>query len=282
MFFGLGHPQHFFNSRASGFNLVPAVHPQGPHAFGDCLLGDGRGGRAIQNQWAKCLVQNQYFIDALAALVTQLPALFAADTMPKLRRFDVRRRETDFEQVIPLDLPFSFATLAYIPHQPLGHDRFDGGGDQKWLDAHVNQPGERARRVIGVERAEHQVPGQRSANRNFGRFQVADFPHHDHIRVLPENMAKAHREGQSNVRADGNLVDAFEFIFDRLFDGDDALLHGIDRAQERIERSGFARAGRPGHEHDAVRFDNDLADGGFFDRRETQLVQAQKDLAPGQ
>ena len=79
-----------------------------------------------------------------------------------------------------------------------------------------------------------------------------------------------------------DLVDALEFVFDRLLDRDDALVDRVDRAQERVERGGFARAGRAGDQEDAVRLDDDLADGLLFQRREAELVQAQEDLAARQ
>ena len=51
---------------------------------------------------------------------------------------------------------------------------------------------------------------------------------------------------------DLNLVDAFELVFDGLFDGDDLVRVGIDFGQGRIQRGGFTRTGGAGDQHNAV------------------------------
>ena len=45
--------------------------------------------------------------------------------------------------------------------------------------------------VVGVQRAEHHVPGQRRLDGDFGRFQVADFADQDLVRVLPQDRPQA-------------------------------------------------------------------------------------------
>src|SRR5258706_3963701 len=133
-----------------------------------------------------------------------------------------------------------------------------------------------------MERAEYQMSGESRANGNFGCLEVADFPDHDDIRVLAENVAQAHREGQANVRPDRNLIDALQLIFDRLFDGDDPLLHRVDGAQKGVEGRGFARAGRTGHQHDPVRLNDDFANRCFLLLGKTKLFEAEKDLSASQ
>jgi hypothetical protein len=77
---------------------------------------------------------------------------------------------------------------------------FDGRRHEERLDAHVNQPRERARRVVRVQRAEHQVTRQRRADGDLRGLLVADFTDHHHVRVLPQDVAQAHREGQPDLR----------------------------------------------------------------------------------
>jgi len=95
-----------------------------------------------------------------------------------------------------------------IADETLRHDGLDGRRHKKRLDAHVNQPRERARRVVRVQRAENQMPGQRRANGDFRRFQIANFTDHDYVRVLPQNMAQSHREGQTDFlfHTDPNFI----------------------------------------------------------------------------
>ena len=167
-------------------------------------------------------------------------------------------------------------------HEALGHNRLDRGGDQEGLDAHVNEAREGARGIVRVQRAEHQVAGQGGANGDLRRLQVADFPDHDHVGVLPQDMAQPHGEGKADLGPDGDLVDALEFVFDRFLNRDNAPVHRVDGAQKRVEGGRFARAGRTGDEEDAVRLDDDLPDGLLFQRGKAELVEAQEDLAARQ
>src|SRR5215472_15565337 len=105
------------------------------------------------------------------------------------------------------------------------------------------------------------MPCERGADGDFRGFKVADFADHDDIRVLAQNVAQTHGEGQPDFRPDRDLVDAPEFIFDRFLDRDDALLDGVDRAQHRVKRGGFTGTSWTGHKQNAVWFDNNLADG---------------------
>ena len=59
--------------------------------------------------------------------------------------------------------------------QPLRHDRLDRAGDQERLDAHVDQAGDRAGGVVGVQRAEDQVAGEGGLDGDFGHFHDRGF-----------------------------------------------------------------------------------------------------------
>ena len=126
------------------------------------------------------------------------------------------------------------------------------------------------------------MPRQCRANGNLGRLQIPNLPDHDDVRVLPKNVAKTHREGQPDIRPHRDLVDALQFVFDRLLDRDDALVHRVDRTEKGVKRGGLAGAGRTGDQHDAVRFDHDLTQRRLVGRFIPELVQAQEDLAAHQ
>ena len=55
-------------------------------------------------------------------------------------------------------------------------------------------------------------------------------------------------------------------------------MHRIDGAKAGVKRGGFAGAGWAGHQHDAVRLQDDLAQGLFVLGGKTQLVQGEKNL----
>ena len=54
------------------------------------------------------------------------------------------------------------------------------------------------------------------------------------IGILAEDMSQAHGEGEADIGADGDLVDALEFVFHRFLDGDDTFLDGVDGAEEGV------------------------------------------------
>src|SRR5690242_17479279 len=99
--------------------------------------------------------------------------------MPELCGLDFVGRESDAAEIITLNLLLGFAMRTDRADKTLGHDGFNRGGNEEWFDAHVNEAGECARSVVGVERAEDKVAGKGSADGNFGGFEVADFADHD-------------------------------------------------------------------------------------------------------
>ncbi len=112
--------------------------------------------------------------------------------------------------------------------QTLGQNAVDRRGDQVAFDAHVQQTGNTRRRAVGVQRREHQVTGQRGLNGDTAGFQVTHLTDHDDIRVLTHDGAQCPGEVQADGRLDLNLIDALELILDRVFDGDDLALGGIE------------------------------------------------------
>ena len=67
------------------------------------------------------------------------------------------------------------------------------GGDQEGLDADVDQAGDRAGRVVGVQGGEDEVTGQGGVDGDGGRLHVADFPEHDDVGRLAEHRAQGGR-----------------------------------------------------------------------------------------
>ena len=88
------------------------------------------------------------------------------------------------------------ARLVDARQQQLGNDRLQHGGkldadgfllvDGEGVDQTVNGLG----RAGGVQGAENQVARFRRSDGRFHRFQVAQFAHQDHVRVLPQRPAQ--------------------------------------------------------------------------------------------
>jgi hypothetical protein len=202
--------------------------------------------------------------------------------VPELGGIDFVAWEADFFEVRAFDFLFGFAVWADGADEALGEDGFDRGGDEEGFDAHIDEAGEGGRGVVGVEGAEDEVAREGGADGDFGGFEVADFADHDDVGILAEDMAEAHGEGEADIGADGDLVDAFEFVFDGFFDGDDSFLDGVDGAEEGVEGGGFAGACGACDEEDAVRFEDDVAYGFFVFRGEAELIEAEEDFATGE
>ena len=109
---------------------------------------------------------------------------------------------------------------AYFPDEALGEHAFQGGRDQEGFDAHVDEAGYRAGRVVGMEGGEDEVTGEGSLNGDLGRFGVASFTDQDAIGVLPEERAEEASESESDSLVDGHLDDAVDFVFDRILRGE--------------------------------------------------------------
>ena len=107
--------------------------------------------------------------------------------------------------------------------------------------------------VIGVNRGEHQVAGERGIDGDLRGFLVANFADHDFVRVVAQDGAQAAREGEAFLFVHRNLGDAADLIFHRIFDGDDLVFVVLDFVDGGVERGRLARAGGSGDEHHAVR-----------------------------
>ena len=68
---------------------------------------------------------------------------------------------------------------------------------------------------------------------------------------MPQTGAQHARKRQVDLVVDLHLRQSSQAVFHRVFDGDHLQLGGIDLGQRRVQRGGFARTGRPGHQHHA-------------------------------
>jgi len=99
-----------------------------------------------------------------------------------------------------------------------------------------------------------QVPGLGSFESDHCRFRIPDFPHHKHIRVLPEKGTCRIGKIQADGRIYGNLVDSFQVQFHRVLHTGDIALLGIEQVQSGVQGHGFAAAGRAGYQDQALLF----------------------------
>ena len=127
-----------------------------------------------------------------------------------------------------------FFIAAEPPDKTLGDDNVHGGGDQKRLHVHVQKPGQRPRRGVGMQSGEHQMPRQGGVYSQRSGFVVADFPDHDDVRVLPDERAQSIGKSEVDVGLDLRLVDAGNPVFNRIFNRGDVYLRRVQNVQNRI------------------------------------------------
>src|SRR5437660_7309534 len=97
------------------------------------------------------------------------------------------------------------------------------------------------------------MAGERCIRRDAGRFQIANFPDHDHVWRLAQNRTERGRKSHSDLRIHLDLIDAGHLIFDWLLHRDDLPVRFVDVIEAGVECARFSRAGRTGDEQDSVR-----------------------------
>ena len=172
---------------------------QGPHAL---LHGRGLelpGGTATEYHPTEIVGQGHDLIDGHASPVTRVLAFGASRAVIPLDVTHLfHRPERRGERARPQRRP-SLALLAHPAQQPLGRHHGNGRGDEVGLHAHVGEAIDAGRRIVGMERGQHQMTRQRGVDGDTGGFGVTDLPHHEDIGVLAQERPQAggEREGRS-------------------------------------------------------------------------------------
>ena len=173
---------------------------------------------------------------------------------------------------------FGFTVEADFSHQALGDDSFDGGCNQEGFQPQVEETGDGAWGIVGVERAEDEVAGEGGLHGDFGGFLIADFADQDDIGVLAQHCAEDASEGEFDFRFDLALDDAVDVIFDRVFGGDQLAAGVVQFSECGIERGCFTRTCRAGDDHDSVGLVNELARDGEVFVAHAEFVEIEADV----
>ncbi len=135
----------------------------------------------------------------------------------------------------------------------------------------MGEAAEHVEHVVGVDRGQHQVAGERGLHRDLGGLAVADLADHDLVGVVAQDRAQAFRERETLLLVHRNLQDAGQLVLDRVFDGDDLFAAIVDFGEGRVQGRGLARAGRAGYQQHAVGFLGQHAQ-----RRQRWRIEAQR------
>ena len=216
-------------------------------------------------------------MDSHAAAIARIAAFSAADPLLELVHAIAHPLQR-FAQLTRRIIGLA-ALGADLSHQPLGENHVQSRADEVRLDAHVHQAGNGGRGIVGVQRAEDEMAGQRGLDCGPGGFVVADFADHDHVGILAKQRAEGLRERQPHLLLHLELVDQRQMVLNRVFDGADVVLHRGDFIQRRVESGRFSAAGRSGHQDDAV----GRLDAGLELRqnvlRKSQVAEVERDTA---
>ena len=84
------------------------------------------------------------------------------------------------------DVRLGLAVSAKPATQSLSDDECHRAGDIKRRNAHIHQARQCLRRIVGVQRGEHQVAGLSRFDGDTTGFQISDLTDHDDVRILTQ------------------------------------------------------------------------------------------------
>ena len=170
------------------------------------------------------------------------------------------------------------AVRAQPARQALRDDQADRGRDGVGLHAHVDQARQGLRRIVGMQRGEHQVAGLRRLDGDLRGLEVADLADHDDVRVLAQEGAQRRGEGQADLGVDVDLVDARQLDFRRVLGGRDVGVFAVEDIEAGVQRHGLAAAGGAGHQDHALRLGQVLEVQLLLERLVAQRIDAEHAL----
>lgn len=155
----LRHPIHLLNGGDTLEYLGGTVAGERNHAVFDRPLFDLVGIGGLQDQRLHILGHGQQFKDATASPIAGMQTFAAAPAAVDFLPGADRGIKTNSGQHLRSRLVFFLAMRADDPHQPLGEDGIDRGGDEEGFDPHIAETGYGPRGIVGVQGREDQVTG---------------------------------------------------------------------------------------------------------------------------
>ncbi len=189
LFWGSSVFEDFLDGCFSEVDVAEAVFAEGVHAEFDGFLFDDDGGGAAGDEFADGFGDVEEFVETGASAVSGLAADFATGAGEELFIAEFVGGDTELGEDGFRGFVGDFAFLADGADEALGEDAFEGGGDEEGFAAHVDEAGDSAGGVVGVECGEDEVAGKGGLDGDGGGFLVAHFPDHDAVWVLAEEGA---------------------------------------------------------------------------------------------
>src|SRR6266536_5209232 len=151
-----------FESRDSLLDLHHSVHPQRQHPVLDALVPQLFRRGALQHQAPQRARHQHHLVQPLPALVPRAVAGVAALALEERA---VLALDGEGVQLLVGVSVLLLAAGADAPHQPLRHDQVHRARHVERLDPHVHHARHGRRRVVGMQRGQHQVARDRKSTR---------------------------------------------------------------------------------------------------------------------
>src|SRR5580698_4732354 len=242
-----------FQRRHAQPHFIQSGFAQEAHALFTRRAPDLRRRLSGQNHFANAVAQIEQLVYRGSPAESRARALDASRPFIQRNLAPLHRIEAAGFEYIGRVVHFGAARVADQTHQPLRQNAVQRGNEVVRLDAHVQEASNHIDHVVGVDRSEDQVAGQRRLNRDLRRLRIADFANHDLVGIVSQNGSQPAGKGQPLFLVHRNLRNAAQLVLDRIFNGDDLVFVGLDLVDRGVESSRLAAARRPRHQHHAVR-----------------------------
>src|SRR5258708_6363549 len=249
-------------------NLCQPAFAQSDHALFASDALDLRSRPAIHDHFPDAVGQVEQLANGRAAMITGARAFQAPGTLGECDVAPDNRIDAGLLQFLGRIFFWPLAIRTDHANEPLRHDAVQRGDKVIRLDAHVDEAADDVGNVVGVDGGENEVAGECGLDGDLGGFLIADFANHDLVRVMSQDGAQAARKGETLFLVHRNLRDAAQLILDRIFDGDDFVLVGLDLVDSRVERGGLSGTRGTRHQDHAVGLSNVAPEAAGFFRRE--------------
>ena len=151
---------NLLDGRNSAINRSKAVLAKGGHAEFYRFLPDENRRGSIVDQVTQRVSDFQEFVDSFASLIARMVARVAPLPVIEVLVANVVRCEPKRTKDRLRRLVGRAALRADFPNETLSEHALQGSRNQKWLDAHIDQAGHSAGRVVCVQGGENEMPGE--------------------------------------------------------------------------------------------------------------------------
>src|SRR6516165_4165506 len=182
-----GGSDNLIRRRQPGEHFADAVFAKRAHAhFTRAIAQHGRRDLFV-NQLAGIVIDYENLKNTKSAAEPGVGTISAAFPAHEAGPLGIRNIEVKLAHFVLCRNVRGTALFADFAHEALRHQSTRRGGNQEWLDPDINETGNSARGIIGMQRRKDQVTRQGSVNGNRGCLEVTNFPNHYHVRGLTQD-----------------------------------------------------------------------------------------------